>query len=91
MIDTQGKPIGNATTTQPLNTTNGYGYEDLKNKLEKSGFNVSVTVPKTNPRHMINKPNNRKMYVGWIYAVNVLNTRSYTEEFLQGSLMKIWL
>jgi hypothetical protein len=54
-----------------------YGYKDLKNKLEKSGFNVSVTVPKTNPRHMINKPNNRKMYVGWIYAVNVLNTRSY--------------
>ena len=49
-----------------------YGYKNLKEKLEKSGFKVSITVPKTNPRHIINKPDNPKMYVGWIHAVNIL-------------------
>jgi FkbM family methyltransferase len=36
-----------------------YGYKDLKEKLEKSGFNVSVTRPVRNLR---------KQYIGHIYA-----------------------
>jgi FkbM family methyltransferase len=36
-----------------------YGYKDLKEKLEKSGFNVSVTRPARNLR---------KQYIGHIYA-----------------------
>ena len=48
-----------------------YGYNNLRAKLEKSGFKVSVSKPKTNPRHIINKPNNPKMYVGWLYADNL--------------------
>jgi FkbM family methyltransferase len=48
-----------------------YGYKNLKAKLEHSGFRVSVTKPKTNPRQLINKPDNPKMYVGWLYADNI--------------------
>jgi FkbM family methyltransferase len=39
-----------------------YGYRDLKEKLEKSGFNVSVTKPARNLSRM------NKQYVGHIYA-----------------------
>jgi FkbM family methyltransferase len=47
-----------------------YGYKNLKEKLEECGFKVSVTIPKFNPRHIINSPQNPKMRVGWLYAVS---------------------
>ncbi len=42
-----------------------YGYRNLKEKLEGSGFTVSVT----SPRYSVNSESpNSRMYVGWLYA-----------------------
>lgn len=45
-----------------------YGYKNLKEKLEKNGFKVSVT----NPCFIINHQARRSMYFGYLYA-----TRNY--------------
>jgi len=42
-----------------------YGYENLKERLEKCGFNVSVT---RRPMLHFNPENNKKMYIGDILA-----------------------
>lgn len=39
-----------------------YGYKNLKQKLEESGFRVSITGPKYTAN------SHRKMYVGWLWA-----------------------
>jgi FkbM family methyltransferase len=43
-----------------------YGYKDLKEKLEKSGFNVSVTKPAV--MGSVQHESSRKQYIGHIYA-----------------------
>lgn len=41
-----------------------HGYRNLKEKLERSGFKVSVTCPGLRKNNPVN------MHVGWIYAHN---------------------
>jgi FkbM family methyltransferase len=45
-----------------------YGYKDLKEKLRQSGFKVSTTIPKTDPKDVFSRPAYRKNYVGMLYA-----------------------
>ena len=40
-----------------------YGYERLKNRLEKAGFKVKYTEP-------VLAANNQNMHIGYIYAKN---------------------
>lgn len=42
-----------------------YGYKNLKEKLEKSGFTVSITDPTYTVNNELKNP---KMYAGWLYA-----------------------
>jgi FkbM family methyltransferase len=45
-----------------------YGYNNLKEKLQKSGFKVSATIPKTDPRDVFKQPPYQKNYVGMLDA-----------------------
>jgi FkbM family methyltransferase len=46
-----------------------YGYNNLKEKLQKSGFKVSTTIPKTDPKGVFRQPPYQKNYVGMLYAI----------------------
>ncbi len=46
-----------------------YGYKNLKEKLQESGFKVSATIPKTDPKDVFKHHGYQKAFVGMIDAM----------------------
>jgi len=49
-----------------------YGYKNIKNKLEKCGFEVSITKPIFNLNY---EASESKMYIGFLYAKKLKETK----------------
>jgi hypothetical protein len=46
-----------------------YGYKNLKKKLQESGFKVSATIPKTDPKDIFKHRTYQKAFVGMLDAM----------------------